>query len=142
MGFPSGGSASESHHNATHDAESLGPKSPTTLLGQNTKLETKLASFFPNGTDLQAEAGGFKNLGQFVSAVHVSHNLGIPFDQLKCTELGTTKATASGMTCPSTVTNTQGMSLGKSIQTLKPDADSQNTVQDADRQTTKDLDGR
>src|SRR4051812_1543582 len=64
-----------------------GAKSPVILLDQNTKLENRLSSFFPDGTDLSKEAAGFKNLGQFVSAVHVSHNLDIPFENLKCSEL-------------------------------------------------------
>lgn len=117
----------------------VGPKSATTLLEQNTKLANNLATFFPEGTDLATQASGFKNLGEFVSAVHVSHNLTIPFDNLKCTELGTTKATASGMTCPPTVTNTDGMSLGKAIQSLKSGADAQQAVRDANRQAQRDI---
>jgi len=40
------------------------PESSQRLLGNN-----------PPGTNLQSAATGFKNLGQFVAAVHVSHNL-------------------------------------------------------------------
>ena len=47
------------------------------------KLASKLQSLLPAGTNLDAAASGFKNMGQFVAAVHVSHNLNIPFDQLK-----------------------------------------------------------
>ena len=128
-------------HGATHPAASapLGPMSPTTLLQQNSKLESKLASFFPSGTDLLAESSGFKNLGQFVSAVHVSHNLGIPFDRLKCSELGTKTASASGTVCPSSVTNEGPAGLGKSIQTLKPTAKSQQVIQEANRQSEQDI---
>ena len=126
---------------ATHSAAAkpLGPMSPTSLLDQNTKLAAKLAAFFPPGTDLTTEASGFKNLGQFVSAVHVSHNLGIPFDNLKCSELGTAKATTLGMTCSPSVTNQDPESLGKSIQALKPGANSQKAIQEADRQGEQDL---
>ena len=124
---------------AGHEAAPVGPKSPTTLLEQNTQLSKNLASFFPDGTDLLAQANGFKNLGAFVSAVHVSHNLGIPFDQLKCTELGTAKAAASGTICPVVVTNAKGMSLGKAIQQAKPDADSAEAVRDAEREAKKDI---
>lgn len=60
-----------------------GKKSPDQLLTQNTKLASNLQTLLPKGTNLQDAASGFKNLGQFVAAVHVSHNLGIPFDQLK-----------------------------------------------------------
>jgi len=46
----------------------------------------------------------FKNLGQFVAAVHVSKNLGVPFDELKGQVLGP----ADG-------------SLGRAIHDLQPD---------------------
>jgi hypothetical protein len=35
------------------------------------------------GADVVASAAGFKDLQQFVSAAHASHNLGISFDALK-----------------------------------------------------------
>jgi hypothetical protein len=47
-------------------------------------------------------AEGFRNLGQFVAAVNVSNNLGIPFTELKTKMVD------------------DGMSLGQSIQALKP----------------------
>jgi hypothetical protein len=87
---------------------------PGQLLTQNTQLSSKLSSLLPAGTDLQAAAAGFRNLGQFVAAVHVSHNLDIPFDQLKCTELATTAA------CPGMAVPSKGSHLGQAIQTLKP----------------------
>jgi hypothetical protein len=124
---------------ATHEASPMGPKSPTTLLEQNTQLTKNLAKFFPDGTDLLAQANGFKNLGEFVSAVHVSQNLSIPFDQLKCTQLGTTKATGSGAVCPATVTNADGMSLGKAIQRIKPDVDSGQAVRQAEREAKREI---
>jgi len=49
-----------------------------------------------------------------VAAVHVSHNLGIPFDQLKCTEL------ATGDACPGLTVPSKSSHLGQAIQTLKP----------------------
>jgi hypothetical protein len=45
--------------------------------------------------------------------VHVSHNLDIPFDQLKCTELATAAA------CPGMTVLSKGSHLGQAIQTLK-----------------------
>src|SRR5215469_11922345 len=78
-------SSSSNHGNSDHAGgpSSSGGKTPGQLLSHNTQLSDKLKSLLPPGTDLQAAADGFKNLGQFVAAVHVSHNLGIPFDQLK-----------------------------------------------------------
>ncbi len=71
-------------------------------LQKNTNLASKLATRLPAGTDLVAAAAGFRNLGQFVAAVNVSSNLGIPFDQLKTRMV------------------TDGKSLGQAIQALKP----------------------
>ena len=97
-----------------------GPKSPDQLLTQNTKLSSNLQSLLPAGTDIQAAAQGFKNLGQFVAAVHVSHNLGISFDCLKADMTDTAPPTSA--TCPSgTGTGSKSLSLGASIQSLKPD---------------------
>lgn len=97
-----------------------GPKSPDQLLAHNSKLSSNLQSLLPAGTDLQTAANGFKNLGQFVAAVHVSHNLGIPFDCLKADMTDT--APPSTATCPAgTGTGSKSLSLGASIQALKPD---------------------
>ena len=71
-------------------------------LQKNTNLAAKLTTRLPAGTDLMTASAGFRNLGQFVAAVNVSSNLGIPFDQLK------------------TKMVTDGKSLGQSIQALKP----------------------
>lgn len=71
-------------------------------LERNTNLAAKLQSRLPAGTDLQLAAGGFRNLGQFVAAVNVSNNLGIPFTALKTRMVD------------------QGMSLGQAIQDARP----------------------
>jgi hypothetical protein len=81
-------------------------KTPQDLLQQNTQLSDNVAKLFPAGTDLQGAASGFRNLGDFVSAAHVSNNLGIPFADLKTRLLA-------------------GDSLGAAIQALKPGADAQ-----------------
>ena len=70
--------------NNTSNGSAMGSqKTPGQLLTQNTKLASNLQPLLPAGANLQDAASGFKNLGQFVAALHVSHNLGIPFDQLK-----------------------------------------------------------
>jgi hypothetical protein len=112
-----------------------GPRAPGELLTQNKQLSSKLSSLLPAGTDLQAAAMGFRNLGQFVAAVHVSHNLDIPFAQLKCAELATTAA-CPGMTVPSKSSN-----LGQAIQTLKPtmsSADSKSAAKQAEKEASAD----
>lgn len=127
---PSGNPAS------SHSTSAMsGPRTPGDLLTQNSQLSSKLSSLLPAGTDLQTASNGFRNLGQFVAAVHVSHNLGIPFDQLKCTELATTDACGS-MTVPSKSSN-----LGKAIQTLKPamsSADSKSAAKQAEKEASQD----
>ena len=50
---------------------------------QDQELAGKLEKLLAPGTDLRAAATGFRNLGEFVTTVHVSANLAIPFDQLK-----------------------------------------------------------
>ncbi len=57
------------------------------------------------GMDPITASAGFRNLGQFVAAVNVSNNLGIPFTQLKTSMV------------------TDGKSLGQAIQTHRPSAD-------------------
>jgi len=67
--------------------------------------------------------------------VHVSHNLDIPFDQLKCAELATAAA-CPGMTVPS-----KGSHLGQTIQTLKPamsSADSKAAAKQVEKEASAD----
>jgi hypothetical protein len=113
-----------------------GPRSAGELLTQNTQLASKLSGLLPAGTDLQTAASGFKNLGQFVAAVHVSNNLDIPFATLKCTELATADA------CPNMTVPAKGSSLGQAIHTLKPDmgsSASKAAVKQAKKQAKGDI---
>jgi hypothetical protein len=79
-------------------------------LQRNTNLASKLQSRLPAGTDLNTAAAGFRNLGQFVAAVNVSNNLGIPFAQLKTRMVD------------------QKMSLGQAIQDARPATTNTTTV--------------
>lgn len=130
-GHGGGGSSAASgmghgmEHSSTADrSKETGTKesSVSDRLEDNTKLASKLQSLLPQGTNLQQAAQGFKNLGQFVAAVHVSHNLGIPFDQLKAKMIGP-----------------PAESLGKAIQALKPSASSKDEVKKAEKQAQQDL---
>lgn len=58
-------------------------KSPAELLAQNTRLSGRLKTMLPTGENVQQAASGFKNLGKFVAAVNISHNLDLPFNQFK-----------------------------------------------------------
>jgi hypothetical protein len=88
---------------ATTTTRSTTTLSPVQLkLQKNTNLATKLQVRLPPGTNLTLAASGFRNLGQFVAAVNVSKNLGIPFAELKTRMVD------------------QGMSLGQAIQDARP----------------------
>lgn len=74
------------------------------LLEKNDNLRNKLAARLPADSKLTvaASAKGFRNLGQFVAAVNVSHNQGVDFFALKELMVGP-----------------QQMSLGQALQQLK-----------------------
>ncbi len=92
-------------------------------LGRNSKLSARLQGLLPPEQNLQDAAQDFKNLGQFVAAVHVSKNLGISFADLKYQ-----------MTDPDS-----SKSLGKAIRELRPDVNASKEVRIANRQASKDL---
>jgi hypothetical protein len=97
-------------------------KTPEQLLTQNSKLSQNLAKLLPPGTNLETAAQGFKNLGQFVAAVHVSHNLDIPFSELRTKILS-------------------GDSLGEAIGDLKPSVNSKDEAKKAKRQAKETMRG-
>ncbi len=104
------------------NAPMTGRNAPVERLSDNTHLSSKLGGLMPAGTNLQQAASGFKNLGQFVSAVHVSHNLGIPFDDLKAK-----------------MTGAHAVSLGKAIHELKPDVNAKAESKRAEKQADQDI---
>ena len=116
---------------AAHAASA--PKTPTPAphpapvtvpakIAANPALAARLQGLLPPGTTLATAATGFKNQGQFIAALHVSHNLNIPFAQLKAE-----------------MTGTDHDSLGQAIHELKPTVDSKTAVKTADHQTTADI---
>ncbi len=90
-------------------------QTPGQLLAQNKNLSSKLRGLLPPGTNVQDAARGFKNLGQFVAAVHVSNNLRIPFNDVKSKMLS-------------------GESLGNAIHDLKPDVNAKQETKKAHKQ--------
>ena len=124
---PSGSmGASHEHESGSMGSASrpgdMGKQSPDTILSRNTKLSTKLDSLLPNGTSAQQACSGFRNLGQCVAAIHVSHNLGIPFDELKAK-----------------MTGAKSESLGKAIHDLKPTANAKSEAKKGQKQADDDL---
>ena len=104
-GPPAGHEGGISHDARTRTGTRTDAKSTDVgqRISEHPRLASKLQSLLPAGTNLDAAANGFKNMGQFVAAVHVSHNLNIPFDQLKEKMI------------------TDHKSLGGAIRELKPD---------------------
>jgi hypothetical protein len=122
-----------SHGDATADAHAspstsaMASTNPGAVLDHNSHLATKLEGLLnlsgPNAlTTLKADANGFKNFGQFMAAIHVSHNLDIPFSDLQ-----------AKMTGPNAV------SLGKAIQVLKPEANSKDEAKKATTEANEDV---
>jgi hypothetical protein len=102
------------------------PKGPSLSISQridrNPRLAARLQALLPDGMTLDKAAEGFKNQGQFIAALHVAHNLDIPFDQLKADMTGANK-----------------YSLGKAIHELKPTADAAAEVKKADHEADTDI---
>jgi len=119
-----------SHHPGSLESKK---KTPGELLTQNEKLSLLLAAKLP-GTTPQDAAVGFKNLGEFVSAVHVSNNLGIPFADLKLRILN-----GNGDSLGKAIRNGNGASLGDAIHFFKPDVDATAEAKRAQKQADKDL---
>jgi hypothetical protein len=119
-----------------------GKKTPDQLLTQNTKLSDNLSKLLTKmgvtATPQQA-CQNFKNLGQCVAAIHVANNLGIDFNSLAC-DMTLKPVTTS--TCPAgTATGTKGISLGASIDALKPGTDGKTEAQKGMTQANQDLNG-
>ena len=102
--------------------EAAASKKPTLSdhLNRNTRLSSQLQGLLPEGTNLQEASTGFKNLGDFAAAAHVSHNLGIPFGDLKTTLTG-------------------GKNLGEAIHELRPSVDHKAEARKAQEQANKTL---
>jgi len=125
----------------------------------------------PKGMTLNEASKGFKNQGQFIAALHVSQNLGIPFADLKTAMTGitpkigtttggtttggttggtttggtTTGGTTTGGTTGGSTTTTESqplLSLGQAIKKLRPGTDSTTAESTATKQATADLSGR
>ena len=139
LGTSHGGGSSR---NSNANAADSGKKTPDQLLAQNTKLSGNLSNLLTKmgvtATPQQA-CQNFKNLGQCVAAIHVANNLGIDFNKLAC-DMTLKPITTS--TCPAgTAAGTKGISLGASIDALKPGTDGKTESQKAMTQANQDLKG-
>jgi hypothetical protein len=121
------GNSGESAEGAHATPSTMASTNPGGVLDHNSHLSAKLEGLLglsgPNAlATLKTDASGFKNFGQFMAAVHVSHNLGIPFANLQ-----------AKMTGPNAV------SLGKAIQALKPAANSKDETEKATIEANEDV---
>src|SRR5947207_1107421 len=90
---------SDNHANANaHEGAGIATK-----IDANPQLASRIQAMLPSGMSMSQAAAGFRNEGQFIAALHVAQNLGIPFSDLK------TKMTGS-----------EHMSLGEAIKSSKP----------------------
>jgi hypothetical protein len=158
---PLGGPGADagSAHGSPHDATTNGPKdagkpgdagkkTPDQLLTQNTKLSDNLSNLLSkmglktaNGMPLTAQeaCANFRNLGQCVAAIHVSNNLGIDFNKLAC-DMTLKPVTTSA--CPAgTATGAKGISLGASIDALKPGTNGKTEAQKGVDEAKDDMKG-
>jgi hypothetical protein len=82
---------SSAHGTERADARSVGVAgqmhsagmSVTTQLANNAALSARIQPLLPAGSTITTASAGFPNQGEFIAALHVSRNLGIPFAQLK-----------------------------------------------------------
>jgi hypothetical protein len=91
-------------------------------ISSHPQLTSKVTSLLPSGMTLNQASAGFKNQGQFIAALHVSHNLGIPFAKLK-----------------TDMTGAKHLSLGQSIQDLKPSAKATTAAHQAETEADHDV---
>lgn len=91
-------------------------------IAANPALVTRLQPLLPSGLSLAKAADGFRTQGQFIAALHVSHNLNIPFAQLKAE-----------------MTGADHDKLGQAIHDLRPNANVKAAVKTAEQQARADL---
>ncbi len=68
-----------SGHSPAHAAAGMPPEK----VGDFKPLAEHVSKKLPQGADLRESASGFRNLGDFVSAVYASSDLKIPFNEVK-----------------------------------------------------------
>lgn len=95
---------------------------PYEELTRNPRLADKVQSLLGPGANLKQATIDFNYLDEFLAAVHVSNNLGIPFDQLR----RQMKDSTFGQ-------------LRKAVETLKPGVDAKAEVKRAKDQGKQDV---
>ena len=146
-GGPKGttGKQSGPHQTTTPTTTPVSPTTPINPVARrvssNHGLMPKVTALLPPGMTLDQASFGFKNQGQFIAALHVSHNLGIPFADLKTAMTGITPVLGpTPLSTPATTSPTTPLlSLGGAINKLRPSANSATEATTAEHQATRDL---
>ena len=106
-------------------------------ISRNPKLAAKIEARLPAGMTLAQASTGFRNQGQFMAAVNVSRNLGIDFVKLQTAMTGqTVKVDPTTHVITTTPTGVAPLSLGQSIQQLKPGVNADAAAATAQAQTS------
>ena len=116
---PHGKPAGATHATTTTATTTTRPVA--TKIEQHPQLASRLKTMLPSGMTLAQASAGFRNQGQFIAALHVSRNLGIPFKDLREQMID------------------HHRSLGQSIQRLKPSANSTTEAHHAEIEAEDDL---
>lgn len=95
---------------------------PSDVFMRDPKLADKLQKLLPEGQTIRDFCDGFKELGECVTTIHVSQNLGISLTDLK------PKVTGKG-----------AEKLEKAVHELKPDADAKAETKKAHKQAEKEI---
>lgn len=124
---PDGHSAPQPHPaGKPNNGHANKPPAPNTGIAQHIsshpQLESRLQPLLPSNMTIADAAKGFKNEGQFIAALHVSHNLNIPFAQLKAE-----------------MTEKHPDSLGQAIQDLRPGVNAKTEARRAESEAKEDL---
>jgi len=102
---------------------------------QGKPLGGRIEKMLPANMTLNTASAGFRNQGQFIAAVHVSQNLGIPFADLRAAMLGLPRP-GTHSTPNTTLTP---LSLGQAIKQLRPLANAPTEASHAETQAPADL---
>ena len=101
------------------DSTTQADPSATAQSNAPTAQSTGLAAIVPPGMSAQEACAGFRSVDECVATLHASHNLSIPFPELKSKVTG-------------------GAKLGTAIHQLKPDANVKAEVRKAEEQARSD----
>jgi hypothetical protein len=108
------------HTSATTTPTMLNPIAQK--ISSHPQLASKVHALLPAGMTLNGASAHFKNQGQFLAALHVSQNLGIPFSKLKAD-----------------MTGAKHLSLGQAIQAEKASANATTETHHAETEADDDV---